>query len=191
MYLFKAVPWIHMHDRLAKPLLNGTFIYGLSVVALGLGVALPAWAMPVYKTTGEFGEVKYSQFAPNFAPDIGTQVEIIQMRGDGRPSKPGQFSAPVAPPQTNTSTQPKSSFTAPLLSSSGSTTAKNNQAPHPSKTLDPTIQTQCKKLQVNLMHLTTGDEVYTLNATGQRVYLTAPMIELKRENTEQLLAQYC
>nr|WP_255016768.1 hypothetical protein [Psychrobacter sp. PraFG1] len=41
------------------------------------------------------------------------------------------------------------------------------------------------------MHLTTGDEVYTLNATGQRVYLTAPMIELKRENTEQLLAQYC
>nr|WP_241879082.1 hypothetical protein [Psychrobacter sp. PraFG1]UNK05780.1 hypothetical protein MN210_02975 [Psychrobacter sp. PraFG1] len=95
------------------------------MAALGLGVALPAWAMPVYKTTGEFGEVKYSQFAP----DIGTQVEIIQMRGDGRPSKPGQFSAPVAPPQTNTSTQPKSSFTAPLLSSSGSTTAKNNQAP--------------------------------------------------------------
>lgn len=43
----------------------------------------------IYKSTGEFGEVKYSQFEP----DAGIKSEIIQMRNDGRQSQPGLFAA--------------------------------------------------------------------------------------------------
>ena len=41
----------------------------------------------IYKSTGKFGEVKYSQFEP----DAGIESEIIQMRSDGRQSQPGLF----------------------------------------------------------------------------------------------------
>lgn len=127
----------------------------------------------IYKTVGKFGEIKYSQFAP----ESNTKTETIQMRSDGRPSQPGLF-APIA-------TEPNR-----VSSNSTNNTTKNSTA---TKTSDPNAAnpSQCQKLRNNLSNLQLGGEVYESKSDGAHRYLTPAEVAVKIESTQKLFAQYC
>lgn len=133
----------------------------------------------IYKSTGEFGEVKYSQFQPN--PD--TQAEIIQMRSDGRPSQPGLFAGHSIEDQSLTNQT--------LTNQSSSNQGLQNKTAKSSSSQTTSKATQCQNLNNNLSSLKAGGEIYTLQNNGQRLYLNDIEVALKLQKTEKLLAQYC
>ncbi|PNK60295.1 hypothetical protein A6J60_005025 [Psychrobacter sp. FDAARGOS_221] len=155
----------------------------------------------VYKSIGKFGEVKYSQFAP----ESNSGAVILQLRADGQQSHSGQLAAqPSYPAATNNPAANNSSHSNPNLYSSPSPNPQNLTAPSSSYAAiapisaaksvtakDPAHQHQCQTLQVNLTNLNAGGRIYEIDATGLRTYFTAADVELKLKNTEQLLAQYC
>lgn len=135
---------------------------------------------PIYKSIGKFGEVKYSQFAP----ETNTKAEVIQMRSDGRPSQPGLF-APAT-------TDPNSGNLNLASNNPTNNIASNNNTPI-SKHSNPNTATpsQCQKLKNNLSNLQAGGEIYEAKADGVRRYLDPAQVAVKIERTQQLLAQYC
>ena len=54
-------------------------------------------AIQVYKSIGAYGEVKYSQHAPQ----NGKNVELIEFRSDGRQNNAGQMAGKTDPSQSN------------------------------------------------------------------------------------------
>lgn len=149
-------------------------VVGLFAVSNSLSQAQPNTDhKTIYKTVGKFGEIKYSQFAP----ESNTKTEVIQMRSDGRPSQPGLF-APLATEPNKVSSNPTNN------------TTNNSTA---TKTSDPNAATpsQCQKLRNNLSNLQLGGEVYESKSDGAHRYLTPAEVAVKIESTQKLLAQYC
>ena len=131
----------------------------------------------IYKSTGEFGEVKYSQFEP----DAGTKSEVIQMRSDGRQSQPGLFATTdvyqIPTHQSSNNQSPSSRST-------------KSHTPNTSNTQSVTLS-QCQKLNRNLTNLQAGGEIYESKANNERRYLTPIEVTVKIEDTRKLLTQYC
>lgn len=131
----------------------------------------------IYKSTGKFGEVKYSQFEP----DAGIESEIIQMRNDGRQSQPGLFATTdvyqIPTHQSSNNQSPSSRNT-------------KSHTPNTSNTQSVTLS-QCQKLNRNLTNLQAGGEIYESKANNERRYLTPIEVTVKIEDTRKLLAQYC
>ena len=149
-------------------------VVGLFAVSSSLSQAQPNTEhKTIYKTLGKFGEIKYSQFAP----ETNIKVEVIQIRSDGRPSQPGLF-APLA-------TEPNRDSSNPTNNTTNNSTA--------TKTSDPNAATpsQCQKLRNNLSNLQLGGEVYESKSDGAHRYLTPAEVAVKIESTQKLLAQYC
>lgn len=149
-------------------------VVGLFAVSSSLSQAQPNTEhKTIYKTLGKFGEIKYSQFAP----ETNIKVEVIQIRSDGRPSQPGLF-APLATEPNRVSSNPTNN------------TTNNSTA---TKTSDPNAATpsQCQKLRNNLSNLQLGGEVYESKSDGAHRYLTPAEVAVKIESTQKLLAQYC
>lgn len=136
----------------------------------------------IYKSIGKFGEIKYSQFAP----ETNIKVEVIQMRSDGRPSQPGLL-APVATEPNRVSSNPGSDSTSnsPINNTANNATATKPSAPN---TATPS---QCQKLKNNLSNLQAGGEIYESKSDGVRHYLDPSQVAVKIESTQKLLAQYC
>ena len=131
----------------------------------------------IYKSTGEFGEVKYSQFEP----DAGIKSEVIQMRSDGRQSQPGLFATTdVYQIPTNQSSN----------NQSPSSRSTKSHTPNTSNTQSVTLS-QCQKLNRNLTNLQAGGEIYESKANNERRYLTPIEVTVKIEDTRKLLTQYC
>lgn len=146
----------------------------LFAVSSSLSQAQPnAYYKTIYKTVGKFGEIKYSQFAP----ESNTKTETIQMRSDGRPSQPGLF-APLATEPNKVSSNPTNN------------TTNNSTA---TKTSDPNAATpsQCQKLRNNLSNLQLGGEIYESKSDGAHRYLNPAEVAVKIESTQKLLSQYC
>jgi len=131
----------------------------------------------IYKSTGEFGEVKYSQFEP----DAGIKSEVIQMRSDGRQSQPGLFATTdvyqISTHQISNNQSPSSRST-------------KSHTPNTSNTQSVTLS-QCQKLNRNLTNLQAGGEIYESKANNERRYLTPIEVTVKIEDTRKLLTQYC
>ena len=170
-YLIKAFNYVYGYRALdmGRLLAVSTLLIGVS----GLSHAQSTdHYKTIYKSTGEFGEVKYSQFKP----DAGIESEIIQMRSDGRQSQPGLFATTDV-------------YQIPTHQSSNDRSTKSH-TPNTSNTQSVTLS-QCQKLNRNLTNLQAGGEIYESKANNERRYLTPIEVTVKIEDTRKLLTQYC
>ncbi|WP_296402592.1 hypothetical protein [Psychrobacter sp.] len=161
------------------------FVKALALVTLLIGAMGHCHAQAIdgyktiYKSTGKFGETKYSQFEPK----SGTHFEVIQMRHDGRQNQPGLY----APNPNNQSDTTQSSFTqskTALTSNSNQTTAKTSNS-------KSATHLQCQKLNNNLLNLQASGDIYESISGGERRYLSPPQVAVKIEETQSLLDNYC
>lgn len=134
----------------------------------------------IYKSIGEFGEVKYSQFAP----ETNTKAEVIQMRSDGRPSQPGVFAPATTDPNSGNFNLASNSPTNNIATNNNTSISKHSNP-------NTTTPSQCQKLKNNLSNLQAGGEIYEVKADGTRRYLDPVQVAVKIESTQQLLTQYC
>ena len=179
------------YDRMQHPMKTNRVLSVLKTIAIvGLFAASSSLSQAqqnsdlttIYKSIGKFGEIKYSQFAP----ETNIKVEVIQMRSDGRPSQPGLL-APFATEPNRVSSNPGSNST------SKSPTNNTTSNPTATKPSDPNIATpsQCHKLKNNLSNLQAGGEIYESKSDGAHRYLNPAEVAVKIESTQKLLAQYC
>jgi hypothetical protein len=131
-------------------------------------------AIQVYKSIGAYGEVKYSQHAPQ----NGTNIEVIEFRSDGRQADAGQMAGKTDANQ-NTNTQSAEQQRVAQLESR----IKEQEAQANAQ--------RCQSLRNNLTNLNVGGRIYEMDASGKRQYLDGREIELKRERVQQAIGQYC
>lgn len=151
-----------------------TLLTGTSVACL-LGLSISSsQAIEVYKTIGDFGEVKYSQHAPKNAK----KVEVIEFRSDGRQVNAGQMAGKTDPNQQQA---PKSAEEQRVEQLEARLKQQEDQA----------NAQRCQTLRNNMTNLNVGGRIYEMDANGNRKYLENREIELKRERLQQALTQYC
>lgn len=149
-------------------------IFGLTTAATLILSMNASHAIQVYKSVGAYGEVKYSQHAPQ----NGKNIEMIEFRSDGRQTDPGQMAG--------------------RTSDSPDTAPKDAEAQRIEQ-LEARIKEQeananaqrCQSLRNNLTNLNVGGRIYEMDANGKREYLDSREIELKRERVQQAISQYC
>lgn len=155
----------------------------LTLIVFSCGINL-AQATPSYKTlyksTGKFGEIKYSQFEPK----AGSKFEVILMRSDGIQSQPGLLAAESADEGNQSTGYGSSQDQNPTFNPS---TASASSQP----VSQPVAHSQCQKLRNNLTSLKAEGEIYESQANGERRFLNPIEVALKLEDTQKLLAQYC
>lgn len=148
--------------------------FGLMTCSLSLLSMNASHAIEVYKSVGAYGEVKYSQHAPQ----NGKNVEKIEFRSDGRQADAGQMAG-------RTSDSPE---TAPK----DAETQRVEQLEARIKQQEANANAQrCQSLRNNLTNLNVGGRIYEMDANGKRQYLDSREIELKRERVQQAISQYC
>lgn len=140
-------------------------------LALGLATLMTnANAITIYKSIGEHGEVKYSQIPPKDAKN----VEAIEFRVDGRVNTPGQYAAPPIDPNQ---------------------VSQNNQVAELNQKVkeleDRETARRCQSLRNNLANYNIGGRVYEMDDSGNKVYLNDQEIQVRRDRTQQAIAQYC
>lgn len=145
-----------------------------SIVWVACTMTVPSHATTVYKTIGDFGEVKYSQFPPH----NNVKAEIIELRSNGRPMQSGKME------DTTVSTQP-----ATYASKEKQRIKQLEQQMQHQQNLE--ITKRCQSLYENLRNLNTGDRIYEPDGKGGRHYLEKRDIELKQENVQKMIGQYC
>ncbi|CAM4120811.1 DUF4124 domain-containing protein [Psychrobacter arenosus] len=151
-----------------------TLLTGTSVACL-LGLSISSsQAIEVYKTIGDFGEVKYSQHAPKNAK----KVEVIEFRSDGRQVNAGQMAGKTDPNQQQA---PKTAEEQRVEQLEARLKQQEDQA----------NAQRCQTLRNNMTNLNVGGRIYEMDANGNRKYLENREIELKRERLQQALTQYC
>ena len=131
-------------------------------------------AIQVYKSIGAYGEVKYSQHAPQ----NGKNVELIEFRSDGRQNNAGQMAGKTDPSQSNNTQTAEEQRVATLEARIKEQEAQANAQ-------------RCQSLRNNLTNLNVGGRIYEMDANGKRQYLDGREIELKRERVQQAIDQYC
>ncbi len=133
-----------------------------------------SYAVQVYKSVGAYGEVKYSQYAPQ----NGKNIEVIEFRSDGRQTNTGQMAGKTDANQNNETLNPEEQRVAQLEAKIKEQDANANAQ-------------RCQSLRNNLTNLNVGGRIYEMDASGKRVYLDSREIELKRERVQQAIGQYC
>lgn len=147
-------------------------ILSLSVWLLSASLVVPAFAntYTVYKSVGAHGEIKYSQTAPQGA----NNVEVLEIRNDGRQNTPGE----LAPPPINSNE-----------------TVQSNQAAEMERRLKEMEEREnaqrCRSLRNNLANFNIGGKIYEMDENGNRTYLNSQEINTRRERTQQMIAQFC
>lgn len=136
----------------------------------GFGTHAVANTYTVYKSTGADGVVKYSQSAPKDSRN----VEVLQLRSDGRQNTPGDF----APPPVNSNE-----------------TSQSNQAAELERRLKEMDEREnaqrCRNLRNNLANLNIGGKLYEMDDKGNRTYLNSQEINVRRETAQRMIEQYC
>ncbi|MGP9690052.1 DUF4124 domain-containing protein [Psychrobacter sp. AOP22-C1-C5] len=131
-------------------------------------------AVQVYKSIGAYGEVKYSQHAPQ----NGKNVELIEFRSDGRQNNAGQLAGKTDANQNANTQTAEEQRVAQLEARIKEQDAQANAQ-------------RCQSLRNNLTNLNVGGRIYEMDANGKRQYLDGREIELKRERVQQAITQYC
>ena len=155
--------------RSVTTLLTGTSLACL----LGLSIS-SSQAIEVYKTIGDFGEVKYSQHPPKNTK----KFEVIEFRSDGRQVNAGQMAGKTDPNQQQA---PKTVEELRVEQLEARLKQQEDQA----------NAQRCQTLRNNMTNLNVGGRIYEMDANGNRKYLENREIELKRERLQQALTQYC
>ncbi|MGP4713874.1 DUF4124 domain-containing protein [uncultured Psychrobacter sp.] len=131
-------------------------------------------AVQVYKSIGAYGEVKYSQHAPQ----NGKNIEVIEFRSDGRQNNAGQMAGKTNSEQNNSAPDAEQQRVAQLEARIEEQEAQANAQ-------------RCQSLRNNLTNLNVGGRIYEMDTNGERRYLDGREIELKRERVQQAISQYC
>lgn len=131
-------------------------------------------AVQVYKSIGAYGEVKYSQHAPQ----NGKNIEVIEFRSDGRQNNAGQMAGKTNSEQNNNPPDEEQQRVEQLEARIQEQEAQANAQ-------------RCQSLRNNLTNLNVGGRIYEMGANGERRYLDGREIELKRERVQQAITQYC
>ncbi len=149
-------------------------LFGFATTGLLMLSMNASHAIQVYKSVGAYGEVKYSQHAPQ----NGKNVEMIEFRSDGRQADAGQMAGRTS---SNSGETPKDAEA-----------QRVEQLEARIKEQDANANAQrCQSLRNNLTNLNVGGRIYEMDANGQRQYLDSREIELKRERVQQAISQYC
>ncbi len=149
-------------------------LFGFATTGLLMLSMNASHAIQVYKSVGTYGEVKYSQHAPQ----NGKNVEMIEFRSDGRQADAGQMAG-------RTSNNPSETL-------KDAEAQRVEQLEARIKEQDANANAQrCQSLRNNLTNLNVGGRIYEMNDKGEREYLDSREIELKRERVQQAIGQYC
>ncbi len=149
-------------------------LIAISVSSMLLTSSLTSASITYYKSIGESGEVRYTQFPPKNTEDY----ETIVMRDDGRQDDAGQLA--------------------------GKTSADNQFKKRPSPTelqaqaIEERLQRQkadekmrrCQTLRNNLTNLNMGGKIYK-KKNGTKHYMNDSEIKQERQIIQQAIAQYC
>lgn len=142
----------------------------LSLAVIATGTTAFANTYTVYQSTGSNGEIRYTQTSPKGAKN----VEVLQIRHDGRQNTPGE----MAPPPVNSNE-----------------TTQSNQAAELERRLkemeERDTAQRCRSLRNNLANLKIGGKLYQMDDSGNRTYLSSQEIEAGRERTQQMIDQFC
>lgn len=148
--------------------------FGLMTTAILVLSTSSSHALQVYKSIGAYGEVKYSQHAPQ----NGKNVEVIEFRSDGRQTDTGQMAGRTSDNANNTPQNAEAQRVEQLEARIKEQEANANAQ-------------RCQSLRNNLTNLNVGGRIYEMDANGKREYLDSREIELKRERVQQAISQYC
>lgn len=142
----------------------------LSLAFIATSTTAFANTYTVYQSTGTNGEIRYTQTAPKGAKN----VEVLQIRNDGRQNTPGE----MAPPPVNSNE-----------------TTQSNQAAELERRLkdmeDRDTAQRCRSLRNNLANFKIGGKLYQMDDSGNRTYLSSQEIDSRRETTQQMINQFC
>lgn len=158
------------------PIINtATKLFVTMITAVMLMLSINAsHAIQVYKSVGAYGEVKYSQYAPQ----NGKNIEMIEFRSDGRQANAGQLAGKTEANQNNNTQSTEDQRVAQLEARIKDQEAQANAQ-------------RCQSLRNNLTNLNVGGRIYEMDDSGKRQYLDSREIELKRERVQQAISQYC
>lgn len=150
-------------------------ILSTTAIASLVGLSIQSsQALEVYKSIGAHGEVKYSQHMPRDAKN----VEVIQLRSDGRRVDPGQLAGKTDPNEAPKTPTAEEQRVAQLEARLKEQEAQANAQ-------------RCQSLRNNLTNLNVGGKIYEMDANGNRKYLDSREIELKRQRMQAAIQQYC
>lgn len=126
-------------------------------------------AYTVYKSTGEHGEVRYTQIPPK----EGT-YETLEFKTDGRVATQGE----QAPDQADPNQIAEQNRNAELEQQLQEIQARENAQ-------------RCQALRNNLANLNMGGRLYETDANGNRNFLSNDQIAERKTRAEQAIAQFC
>lgn len=157
-----------MHQTITRMLLLAVSLIGMTT-----------HAATYYKWTDPNGVPHYSQYAPTQGVDL-KKVQVINTREMAMPSSSG-----------NTNTNNTAASGAP----------ETSQTPEQRRIAELEAQNKaqqkeqdkerCKTLQANLQNMNAGGRVYEMAQNGERKYLDGREIELRRQQIQQAINQYC
>lgn len=153
----------------------------LCLCALMTTSILPsANAVTIYKSVGEYGEIKYSQFPPQNATD----VTVMELREDGRTVDKGQMAE-------KTEGDSSANTTADNQQNTDANNSQNSQQNNKDKQDSQELAKRCQNLRNNLTNLSAGGRIYEMDDQGNRKYLDNREIEQRRTTVQQAIQQYC
>lgn len=161
------------------------FYYIKRFVLLGLvTVSVSSQAITLYKWTDPNGTPHFSDTPPANGVNL-KNVQVIEMRTDGRVADSGTMGANSA---TSTTSMPTVGGQASTSATAG--TASPEQARI--KELEAQqMKERCQSLQNNLQNLNAGGRVYEMDDKGERKYLDDREMELRKQKVAEAVSQYC
>lgn len=143
----------------------------LSLILLSFAT-LTTNAATYYRWVDANGTPHYSQYAPTNGVDL-RKVEVVNARYLGPATQPagGDNGQPVY-------LNPEQQRIAELEA--------QNKAQQQEQDKE-----RCKALQNNLSNLNAGGRIYEMDPSGERKYLDGRAIELKRQQAQQAINQFC
>ncbi|OOR88276.1 hypothetical protein B0181_08530 [Moraxella caviae] len=149
----------------------GGLVFGGFVFTGLAAFILPSTAATIYYSTGQFGEMRFSQLPPAAAH---TALQFHEVRKGAAQS--GQ-----------SANQPQN-FGQAATPAHQSASQATSHASTPSQQNEPS---QCQILRDNLVALNAGGSVVETDATGKRTTLTDAQISARKERINQTLLTYC
>lgn len=136
-------------------------------------------AATYYKWIDPNGVPHYSQYAPTQGVDL-RKVQVVNTRelamASAGSNTRGNAEMPASAPAANQT--PEQKRIAELEAQSKAQKQQQDQE-------------RCKTLQANLQNMDAGGRVYEMAPNGERKYLDGREIELRRQQIQQAINQYC
>lgn len=145
------------------------FTTALLALVLGTPIAF-ANTYTVYKSVGTHGEVKYTQTAPKGVKN----VEVLQIRYDGRQNNTGE----LAPPPVDANETAEQNKTSELERRLKEMEERENAQ-------------RCRTLRNNLANLNIGGKIYEMDDKGNRTYLNSQEVDTRRTRVQQAISEFC